>query len=189
MVYDRAALARVLKGLREHGVDGVIIGSTVYALRLGFKEFEDDVDLFTTTVSPSFDEDVVAEAADALNCMVCQHGWGGPQLRCPVGCEEVTVELHENIYDFYVPEEMLNDAETVKVCGTPLRLLRIEDYLVLKAKAGREKDLEDLRYLSDIIRKGKLRINTKLIISRLALFDECDSRLIIKRLRACGVIK
>ncbi len=189
MAYDRGALAQVMKGLREHGVDGVIIGSTSYALRLGFREFEDDVDLFTTTISPSFDENIVADAADALNCMLCQHGWGGPQLRCPVGCEEVIVELHENIYDFYVPQEMLNDAETINVCDVPLKLIRIEDYLVLKAKAGRECDLEDLKYLSDMIRKGRLRINTNLLMSRLDLFDECDYKLIIKRLRICNIIK
>ncbi len=187
MGYSRKSLAKVIAQLREHGIDGVVIGSTAYMLRLGFHELEDDVDLFTTSIMPSFDEDKVLSAAESLECLLGQNEWGGPQLRCPVNGEEITVELHENIYDFYVPQEILDDAETLSVAGVNMRVIHVEDYLVLKAKAGRDQDLEDLRYLSDLIKSGKLKIHKGLLHQRLSLFDEYESKLIIKRLKDSGI--
>jgi len=187
MGYSKKSLAKVIAQLREHEIDGVIIGSTVYMLRLGFRELEDDVDLFTTSIMPSFDEDVVLNAAENLGCFLGQSEWGGPQLKCPVNGEEVTVELHENIYDFYVPQEILDDAETLSIAGVNVKVIHVEDYLVLKAKAGRDQDLEDLRYLSDLIRSGKLKIRKELLRQRLSLFDEYESKLIIKRLKDSGI--
>ncbi len=187
MGYSRKSLAKAIAQLRENGIDGVVIGSTVYMVRLGFHELEDDVDLFTTSIMPSFDEDVVLNAAETLGCFLGQNEWGGPQLKCPIDEEEVTVELHENIYDFYVPQEILDDAETLSVAGVDVRMIRVEDYLVLKAKAGRDQDLEDLRYLSDLIKNGKLKIRKELLRQRLSLFDEYESKLIIKRLRDSGI--
>ncbi|MEM4830785.1 MAG: nucleotidyltransferase, partial [Zestosphaera sp.] len=64
MPYSVGCLAEVLKRLDAGGIKGVIIGSTVYALRLELRELEDDVDLFTTTLSPVFDEDIVLKVAE-----------------------------------------------------------------------------------------------------------------------------
>ncbi len=188
MGYSRKSLAKAIVQLRENGIDGVVIGSTVYMVRLGFHELEDDVDLFTTNIMPSFDEDVVLNAAEALGCFLGQNEWGGPQLKCPIDEEEITVELHENIYDFYVPQEILDDAETLSIAGVDVRMIRVEDYLILKAKAGRDQDLEDLRYLSDLIKNGKLKIRRELLRQRLSLFDEYESKLIIKRLRDSEIL-
>jgi len=187
MGYSRKSLAKIIAQLREHEIDGVIIGSTAYLLRLGLHELEDDVDLFATSIMPSFDDEVVLNAAESLGCFLGQNEWGGPQLKCPVNGEEITVELHENIYDFYVPQEILDDAETLAVAGVNIKVIRIEDYLVLKAKAGRNQDLEDLRYLSDLIKNKKLRIRKEIIRQRLSLFDEYESKLIVKRLTTSGI--
>ena len=183
MGYSRKSLAKVIAQLRERNIDGVIVGSTAYMLRLGFRELEDDVDLFTTSIMPSFDEDIVLNAAEELGCLLGQNEWGGPQLRCPINGEEVTVELHENIYDFYIPKEMLDDSETLVISGVNLKVIRVEDYLILKAKAGRDQDLEDLRYLSDLIKNKKLKIRKELLRQRLSLFDEYEAKLIVRRLK------
>jgi len=187
MGYSKKSLAKIIARLREHGVDGVIIGSTTYMLRLGFHELEDDIDLFTTSIIPSFDEEIIVGAAEDLGCFLGQNEWGGPQLRCHVNGEEIIVELHENIYDFYVPKEMLEEAEKLTIANVDLKVIRIEDYLILKARAGRDQDLEDLKYLSDLIKNGKLKIRRELLRERLPLFDEYEAKLIARRLRDSGI--
>jgi len=187
MGFKRETLAEVISRLRSNGIDGVIIGSTVYMIYLKLKEFEDDIDIFTTTISPTFDEDIIREAAKKLKCIVGQTEWGTPQLRCHFSGDEVTIELHENIYDFYIPNKIIEDAKTVSIGSVDIKILRLEDYLVLKAKAGRDVDFEDLRFLVDLINSKDLSINISKIIERLNLFDEYEAKLIRKRLKEVGL--
>ncbi len=187
MGFKRETLAEAVSKLRSNGIDGVIIGSTVYMIYLKLKEFEDDIDIFTTTISPTFDEDIVRDAAGKLKCLVGQTEWGTPQLRCHFRGDEVTIELHENIYDFYIPSEMIEDARTVSIGSVDIKILRLEDYLVLKAKAGRDADFEDLRFLADLISSKDLSISVGKIIDRLNLFDEYEAKLIKKRLKEAGL--
>jgi len=187
MGYKKETLAEVISKLRSNGIDGVVIGSTVYMLYLKLKELEDDIDLFTTSVSPTFDEDLIRDVAGKLKCLVGQTEWGTPQLRCHFGGDEVVIELHENIYDFYIPSEIIEDSRTVTISGVDIRVLRLEDYLVLKARAGRDVDLEDLRYLADLIDSRDLSISMSKLSERLNLFDEYEAKLIKKRLREVGL--
>jgi len=187
MGFKKETLAEAISKLRSNGIDGVIVGSTVYMLYLKLRELEDDIDLFTTTVSPTFDEDIIRDVAKKLKCLVGQTEWGTPQLRCYFSGNEVIIELHENIYDFYIPSEIIEDSRTITVGGVDIKILRLEDYLVLKARAGREVDFEDLRYLADLINNKDLSINVNKIIERLNLFDEYEAKLIRKRLKEAGL--
>ena len=187
--YSRASAGRLLKELGEKGIKGVIIGSTVYQILLGWREFEDDVDIFATTFSPSFDEDLLLQATHSLNCFVGQNDWGMPQLKCPVGDEELTLEFFENLYDFYIPQEIISSARRIRLGDYEGEVIQLEDYLILKAKAGREKDLEDLWFLSDLLKDRKLRIDKRLMRRHIELFEHEDTRLINKRLRQVGLLK
>ncbi len=188
MPYGIRCFAEVIGRLREVGLEGVVIGSTIYALRLGLKEFEDDVDLFATNFSPISDEDMVYDVAERVGCQVGSSEWGTPRLECFVrsGCV-VPVEFHENIYDFYIPPEMIEGAEALVVEGVEVKVIRVEDYILLKARAGRDQDLEDLGYISDLIRTGELKIDFELIKNRLNLFDEDDRKLITRRLTSVNM--
>jgi len=185
--YDRSALATIIKSLRDRGIDGVIVGSTCYMLYLGLKEFEDDIDLFTTTVSPTFDEDLIRSCSEELGCFLGQTEWGTPQLRCSVGGYEVVVELYENMYDFYIPQEMIDDAVSYKVNDVDVKALRVEDYLIIKSKSGREKDVADIQYLGDLIKSGDIRVDKGLMRRRLGLFEDFEVRLIRRRLEGIGI--
>ncbi|MEM2021493.1 MAG: nucleotidyltransferase [Zestosphaera sp.] len=188
MTYSVRCFADVLGRLKEGGLDGVVIGSTAYALRLGVKEFEDDVDLFATSFSPISDEDMVYDVAERVGCQVGSSEWGTARLECIVGGEcVVPVEFHENIHDFYIPPEVIEGAEALVLEGVEVKVIRVEDYILLKARAGRDQDLEDLGYISDLIRTGELKIDFKLIKNRLKLFDEDDRRLITRRLISVNV--
>lgn len=187
MVYDVRCLAEVLKSMSAEGLEGVIVGSTAYALRLGVREFEDDVDLFATNFSPIFDEGLVRDAADKIGCEVGVSEWGTPRLECAVGggCV-IPVELHENIHDFYIPHEIVEGSETIAVGDFEARVIRVEDYVLLKARAGRDHDIEDLNYIADLIESGVLRIDLRLVRDRLKIFEEDEQRLIARRLADTG---
>ncbi|MEM1686954.1 MAG: nucleotidyltransferase [Zestosphaera sp.] len=188
MPYSVGCLAEVLKRLDAGGIKGVIIGSTVYALRLELRELEDDVDLFTTTLSPVFDEDIVLKVAEKIGCQVGSTEWGTPSLECALSSEcVVLVELYENIHDFYVSPEMLEEAETLKLGEVEVRVLKIEDYIILKARAGREQDMETLSYISDLIKSKALKVDFKILSERLNLFDEDEQKLIMRRLNTVSI--
>ncbi|MFN3267838.1 MAG: nucleotidyltransferase [Zestosphaera sp.] len=188
MPYSISCLADVLRKLGAGGISGVIIGSTVYALRLGVSELEDDVDLFATTISPVFNEDVVFEVAEEIGCQVGSTEWGTPSLECALSSEcVIVVELYENIHDFYIPSEMLMEAETLEIEGVEVRALKIEDYIILKARAGRQQDMETLSYISDLIKSKALKVNFKILSERLNLFDEDEQKLIMRRLSTANI--
>ncbi|MEO3992770.1 MAG: nucleotidyltransferase [Desulfurococcaceae archaeon TW002] len=188
MPYSISCLADVLRKLDAEGIRGVIIGSTVYTLRLGARELEDDVDLFTTTISPVFNEDVVFEVAEGIGCQVGSTEWGTPSLECALSSEcVVLVELYENIHDFYIPSEMLSEAETLEIEGFKAKVLKIEDYIILKARAGREQDMETLSYISDLIKSKVLKVDLKILSERLNLFDVDERKLIIRRLSTANI--
>ncbi len=179
----------LLMELERRGVGGVIIGSTVYQILLKWRELEDDVDVFATSFSPSFDEDVLLQAAEELDCFVGQNDWGMPQLRCPLRDEELSIEFFENLYDFYVPQEIIDSARKVRLGDYEGKAILLEDYLLLKAKGGRSKDLESLWFISDLLKSRKLKISKGLIQEHIKLFDYDDAKLIKKRLREAGIIK
>ena len=185
--YRRNVLAKLFSLLSSEGIEGVIIGSTTYMLHLGFKELEDDVDIFTTSISPTIDEEVIRRLASKYGYFLGQTEWGTPQLHVRIDEYELIVEFYENMYDFFIPQEVINDAITYSIAGQEVKAIRVEDYIILKAKAGRDKDIEDLNYLSDLIRCHDLRINTKVMRERLKLFEDYEAKLIIKRLSSVGI--
>lgn len=187
LVYNVSCLGKLLSALKSKGLEGVVIGSTAYTLRQGLKEFEDDVDLFLTSLSPTYDEDRIASIASELGCFLGQTEWGTPQLRCVINECEVTVDLYENMYDFYIPTEILEESEKVRVGGFEIKLIKLEDYLILKAKSGREEDLEELSNISNDVKSGKVKINKNVIIKRLNLFEDYEKDLIVKRLKNAGI--
>ena len=187
--FSRVDVGNLLIELERRGVGGIIIGSTVYQILLKWRELEDDVDVFATTFSPSFDEEVLLHAAEELNCFVGQNDWGMPQLRCPLRDEELSIEFFENLYDFYVPQEIIDSGRRVRLGDYGGKAILLEDYLLLKAKGGRSRDLESLWFISDLLKSRKLKISKELIQEHIKFFDYDDAKLIKKRLREAGIIK
>jgi len=186
LTYGLRDLAGIIDKLRSRGFKGVVIGSTVIQLYLGSKKLEDDVDFFALEPSPLIEEDFYRGIAS-------EHGWGfsytelgTPRLivRLPRG--EVVLEFYENIHDFYIPEEMLRRAPVERVQGVPVQHLLKEDYVVLKAKAGRNKDIQDLRRIYSLYKTGRLKLDARLLREALQLLPEDDARLAAKRLKSIG---
>jgi len=177
-------LAEVIEVLREKGIDGVIIGSTVLAVTIGAKELEDDVDLFVTSFSPTIEEQKIRDVAKELGWDLGRTGIDTLSIIARKGDKEIIIELYENIYDFYVPSHVINNARRVRISGRRLKLIRIEDYILLKARRGSEFDLEDLRVIRSMISSRELRIDEGYLKKSLLNFPEEDRSLIISRLRS-----
>ncbi len=187
MTYTLSDLAWVLKTLSDSGFKFVLIGSTVVDLELRVKKFEDDIDLFALEPSPLIEEDVYRSKAEEHGWTMSQTSLGTPKfiIRVPSG-SEVVVEFYENIHDFYIPIELLDEAPYKSIGGVKVKTLRPEDYIVLKAKAGREIDIEDLRIIKEYIDSGKLRINERVLKKDISLMPEEDKPLIVRRLKSIG---
>ena len=184
MGYTLLELAEVIEVLREKGIDGVIIGSTVLAVTIGAKELEDDVDLFVTSFSPTIEEQKIRDVAKELGWDLGRTGIDTLSIIARKGDKEIIIELYENIYDFYVPSHVINNARRVRISGRRLKLIRIEDYILLKARRGSEFDLEDLRVIRSMISSRELRIDEGYLKKSLLNFPEEDRSLIISRLRS-----
>jgi len=184
MSYKISELAEVVDTLREKGIDGVIIGSTVLAITIGAKELEDDVDLFVTSFSPTIEEQKIRDVAKELGWDLGRTGIDTLSIIARKGDKEIVIELYENIYDFYVPPHVLNNARKLRISGRVLKLIRIEDYILLKARRGTEFDLEDLRVMKSMISNKELRIDEGYLKKSLQNFPDEDIPLIISRLKS-----
>ncbi len=189
MGYSLSDLAEIMRVLQEAGVKAVIIGSTVVQLELRRKQLEEDIDLFVEEPSPFIEEEFYRELASRQGWGVGQTWIGTPSLiaRRPGG--DIVVELYENVYDFYVPPEILERAPKKNVQGVPIRVLRLEDYALLKAKAGRDEDMEDLEELAHLVKKGDLKFDKRLVRESIQFFPEEDQQLMEKRLKKVGLLE
>ncbi|MEM1982304.1 MAG: nucleotidyltransferase [Sulfolobales archaeon] len=187
MGYDKGVLRNVLLRLKDLGVDGVLIGSTVLLLHLGVDEFEDDVDVFVTNFSPYADEDLVRSISAKLGCELSQNEWGTPALYCIFNNNEVIIELHENVLDLYIPENIIKSAKEAKLMDIRVRCISIEDYVALKARAGRDHDLEDLSVVADLVKVGKLKLDINFIKERIRNEFPEEEKLLLSRLRNAGL--
>ncbi len=190
MAYRVEDLAWLVEKLRSHGVAGVIVGSTIVQLELRQKELEDDVDFFVQEPSPLLEE-------EAYSAIAVEEGWdysmtalGTPKLivKTPRG-REIIAEFYENILDFYIPPQMLERATSKKISGVQVKLLQLEDYIVLKAKAAREHDVEDLRIIKEYVDAGRLRVNRRKIREALEWIPESERSIAVSKLRETGFLE
>lgn len=171
-MFSGKMLGKVIKLLRYEGVDGVIVGSTVIDLALRRDSFEGDIDIFVTSLSLLANYGILEDFARKYGCVLGSTWLGTPNITCFIEGEEISIDFYENMFDFYIPEEIIKDSLTYEVSGVEVRAIRPEDYIVLKATAGRDKDMEALRKVKEYIENGKLKISRKLIESRIELFGE-----------------
>lgn len=186
-MYTLQDLAWLLSRLQEHGIRGVVVGSTVVELELRRRQLEDDVDVFVLEPSPLVEEERYHTVAEEEGWQVTYTALGTPKFIARVpGGEEVVVEFYENIHDYYIPPEMLENAPKKKIGGVEARFLRLEDYIVLKAKAARETDIEDLRIIREYIEEGKLKVDGRIIKQGIELLPEEDRDFVVNKLRELG---
>ncbi len=184
-VVSRRGFASVVRVLLDYGFRFTVIGGTVVEVELGSRDLGDDIDLFAEDPSVVLAEDEYYRVGEELGWSVGQTWLGTPRLLARVEGEgEVPVEFYDNIYDFYVPPEILERARRVRVSGVNARMVLLEDHIVLKANAGRREDMDRLKEIARLVKKGKLRVDPRKIVEAASLFD--DEPVILRRLRDAG---
>ncbi|RLG86106.1 MAG: nucleotidyltransferase [Thermoprotei archaeon] len=187
MTYTIKQLAKAIESLRSIGFDGVVIGSTVLHLALKSGELEDDIDLFVTSCSPFMEEDRLRAEASRRGWSVGYTELGTPAVSMNIDGRDIRVELYENIYDFYIPEEVLKICtRRITVEGTPVHHLALDCWVVLKARRGSEGDMEALLTIKRLISRRVLRLDTSLMKRVLELYGE-DKNFILSRLKGVGL--
>lgn len=174
------ALAKVLDLLAREGLSGVLIGGTSLQLAAGMQRFEGDLDLFVTSTSVLANLSIVEEFVRRHGCLLGSTWVGTPSITCYVDGEEIVVDFYENMHDFYIPSEILEDSAEYEIQGVKVRAIRPEDYLVLKAVSSALEDPDLVESLREFLRSKRLKLNRRLIESRLQLFE--DPQVIIRRL-------
>lgn len=187
MPYSINTLAKVLGEIREVGIDFVVIGDTVVYLETKNRELEGDVDLFVTNISPFVEEENIRSIAE-------EHGWGfgytdlgTPRLIVRTSEGDVVVELYENIHDFYIPEEMVQEAKKIRIRNVEVNIIHVEDYIILKARAGGPEDLEKLSKMLKFIKSKGYCLNQRILRRHILFFEPDEQQLIRSRLEGLGV--
>jgi len=186
-VFTIEHLAKAIEILRREGIDGYIIGDTVLWLALKKREFEDDIDLFTTSISPFVDEDLVRSIAYRNGWSVGYTELGTPSITMRVDDIELRVDLYENIMDFYIPHEALNLCrKSVVVGNTEIKYVAVECWAVFKAKRGATTDMNDLAMLKQLVEYRSIEIDRSLLKHVVELYED-EARYIVDRLRSVGL--
>ncbi|WFO75887.1 nucleotidyltransferase [Desulfurococcaceae archaeon MEX13E-LK6-19] len=182
MGYSIDELAYVLGKLMEYGIDFVIIGDTVVQFALKKKILEGDVDLFVISPSVIVEEEKYGSIAESEGWLYATTDAGTPKIIARVDDKEIPLEFYENIFDIYVPEEIISGAGKKKISGIEIKMIKPEEYIVLKARQG-----VDLDKLSKYISELKNDIDKRIILRTIMYFPEDEEKLIISRLRQAGL--
>ncbi|ABU82019.1 nucleotidyltransferase [Ignicoccus hospitalis] len=187
MTFTLDDLIYVMKKLQEAGLDAVIIGGTSVELEARNKKFSGDLDLFPTNHYALVEEDFFRTIADEEGWEYGHTGLGTPKMVAKGPKNEVEIEFYDNIMDFYVPDEILNEAKTVEIKGVKIKKVSPEDYVVLKSRSEDPEAISIIRGVKALADSGKITLNVRKIKERLELFPETDVPLMKKRLKEAGI--
>ncbi|MCH1770961.1 MULTISPECIES: nucleotidyltransferase [Metallosphaera] len=177
-------IGEILSQIKEK-MDFVIIGDTVVDLSLGRKGTESDVDLFPTNFSVLVEYDVLRDLADERGWDMGSTPIDTPRIVVPLGDEQLQVDFYENIQDFFVPPVVIESAEEREIGKDTFKVIKLEDYILLKANAFREEDEEELKRIVQLIGEKKLKIDLKLLKQHSEAFEE-NSESVRERLSSLG---
>ncbi|ARM76001.1 nucleotidyltransferase [Acidianus manzaensis] len=179
-----SSIGEALEKLRKI-IDFVIIGDTVVELVLNKKGTDSDIDIFPVDTSVFAEEDKIREFCN-------ENGWDygstpldTPRLIVPLNEGQLQIDIYDNIQDFFVPPEIISNAKETKIGKYEFKVIRLEDYILLKANAYREEDEKELKDLLDIIGKKNIKIDKKYLECHINLFEE-NSSSIKERLKDIG---
>ncbi len=187
MTYTLDDLLYVFKKLNEAGIDAVIIGGTTIELELRKKTFTGDLDLFPTNHFALIEEDLFRSLADQEGWEYGHTGLGTPKIVAKGPNSQVEIEFYDNIMDFYVPDEILQEAKAIELKGVKIRKISPEDYVVLKSRSEDPEAIDIIRGVKDLADRKKITLNIRKIKERLELFPETDVPLMKKRLKEAGI--
>jgi len=184
--YTIKQLAKAIDLLRKEGIDGYVIGDTVIYLAIKKREFESDIDLFTTSISPLLEEDVIRSLAYSRGWSVGYTELGTPSITMRIDDAEIRVDLYENIMDFYIPSKAFEICgRSTIVEGVEIKYVAPECWAVFKAKRSAISDRNDLAELKRLEDEGYIKLDKALMKSVASLYED-EEKHILNTLRSIG---
>ncbi len=167
-------------------IDGIIIGSTCLDFTLNRKSIEGDIDLFITSMNLMIEEENIYRIAEENSWAIGTTSLGTPSITMNIYGSDITVDLYENIMDFYIPTEVLELCRrTQNIDGVEIAYAAIECWIVFKARRGADSDIAMLSTIKELYDRNEIKLNLNLIKRIIELYEE-DSKYIYNRLRGLG---
>jgi predicted nucleotidyltransferase len=187
MQYTLKHVAKVLEEISREGIEGILIGNTCLNIELGNKFLEGDLDLFVTSLSPLTESTRIIAMAEEKGWSTGTTELGTPSITITVNNIDITVELYENIMDFYIPQEILDLClQEYSIEGNKIRCLSKECWIVLKARRGASQDLNEVSFAIELLEKNGIKIDKNKLKKAVEAFTE-DAHYIYERLRSIGL--
>lgn len=144
--------------------------------------------MFVTSLSPLLEETRIRQIAYMQGWLTGTTDLGTPSITMNIDDTEITIELYENIMDFYIPIEALDLCKrSIDINNTSVYYVAPECWIVFKARRGSGKDIAELSMLKYMVEEGSINIDKSLIEGLLAFYEE-DKHYIIDRLRSVKLI-
>ncbi|MCC6045478.1 MAG: nucleotidyltransferase [Ignisphaera sp.] len=187
MQYTLKHIVKALEVMAKEGIEGILIGDTCLNIELGNKFFEGDLDLFVTSLSPLMESSRIIALAEEKGWSTGATELGTPSVTITVNNIDITVELYENIMDFYIPQEIIDICQQeYNVEGSKIRCISKECWIVLKARRGSSQDLSKISFALELIERNNIKIDKNKLKKAVEAFAE-DAYYICERLRSLGL--
>ncbi len=170
-------IGEIIKVFNEKGFEMILIGGAVFDLKRKRGKISEDLDFFVQKPDPLVEETVYYELAEGNGWEVGQTWLGTPKIILDNG---FSLDFYSNFMDFEFPIEFADSVEKIKVSGVQVRLLRLEENILLKLRASLvdESHIDELRLL---VKELKGKIDKEKIPVLLTKFSE-DNRKVMERI-------
>ncbi|MFN3804397.1 MAG: nucleotidyltransferase [Pyrobaculum sp.] len=180
------ALRLVGEELDKREIEYILIGSAVLLFLYKINYDPKDIDLFILNKSTILDSELFEKIAQENDWDVGTSDHGTMYYEIVSRGEIVRIDLLENILDIYIPLEFFKDVKRVKIDGTEIKSIGLEELLVLKAKIATKEAEEFINEAARLVLENNIKLNYEKMKSYAALYPE-DHEGILKRLRRNGI--
>jgi len=170
-------MGEIIKVFNDRGFEMILIGGAVFDLKRKKGKISEDLDFFVQKPDPLVEESLYYELAEENGWEIGQTWLGTPKIILDNG---FTLDFYSNFMDFEFPIEFVDSVEKIKVSGVQVRLLRLEENLLLKLRASlvNESHIDELHSL---IKELKGKIDKEKTAVLLTKFSE-DNRKVMERI-------
>ncbi len=113
---------------------------------------------------------------------------GTPSIVMNIDDIDITIELYENVLDFYIPYDAIELCRRRKnIANEEIDYIAPECWAILKARRGSNQDLEALLMMKDLVERNELKLDQTLLNNIINLYND-EAPYIRNRLKSISII-
>jgi len=141
-----------------------------------------------TSLSPLVEEEKIRRIAYENGWSIGTTELGTPSIIMNIDDVDITIELYENILDFYIPYDAIEICRRRKtIGGEEINYIAPECWAVLKARRGSNQDIDELLMMKNLIERNELKLDHTLLNDTINLFGD-ESSYIRNRLKSINIL-